>query len=288
MFCRQCGAQIPDGSTFCVSCGSPVAQDNEPKQVPNPYQQPMAEQNVQQTNPYVQPQQAQPQYEQPYAPVQTVEQQTQPQAFDANGQPIQYTQQAVKVPMSPEKKKKIMLFGGIGAGVVVIAIALIVIFSMIGKDPHGSCSSAISAYLDSTMKGDVDTYISMLPPDVVSYNVKNNYNGNYNKYKAYFEDSFKYSSAILSSISNVRYEVTSEKHCFDKDEILSVNKKYIDRYDAQSTISDIAKCEVRTSVSYAGLSDSTDTETVYLIKIDGKWYIDNYSITSSLSSSDFR
>lgn len=296
MFCRKCGAQIPEGSVFCVSCGSPIAQDNEPKQVPNPYQQPMAEQNVQPTTPYAQPQNpteaAQPQYQQPYAPVQTVEQQNQyaqqqPQAFDANGQAIQYAQQAVKAPMSPEKKKKLILFGGIGAGVVVIAIVLIVIFSIVGKDPHGSCSAAVNAYFDSTLKGDVDTYISMLPPDVVSYKVKNSYSGDYEEYKESLEDNFKSSMSMLSSISNIRYEITSEKHCFDKEEITSVNKKYIDRYDAKNSISEVAKCRVKTYVSYAGLSDSTNTDTVYLIKINGKWYIDNYSITSSISSSNF-
>ena len=50
MFCPHCGAQLPDGTAFCTSCGKPTAQQapdqqafqQQPYQQPNqqPYQQP--------------------------------------------------------------------------------------------------------------------------------------------------------------------------------------------------------------------------------------------------------
>lgn len=280
MFCRQCGAQIPDGSTFCTACGSPIAQGNEPNQAPSYQQQVAPVQNTQTIDPYSQPQNT---TEQPYA--QTNEQQNpygQPQAFNANGQPVPYaTQQAVKMPMSPEKKKKLLIFGGIGAGIIVIVIALIVILTSCSKS--NSCSAVIDSYLRSAMSGDVDTYISLLPPDIVAYKVKNSYDGDYSEYKDSISNNFSYSSSAIQ----MNFDMVSEKHCTDKEALLKLNKKYIDRYDAKSSISEVAKCKVKTKVSYGGISSSTDTETVYLLKIDGKWYIDENSMASSISNSKF-
>lgn len=34
MFCPKCGAQIPDGSRFCGSCGSPIEAKQNPAPVP--------------------------------------------------------------------------------------------------------------------------------------------------------------------------------------------------------------------------------------------------------------
>ena len=34
MFCPKCGAQVPDGSPFCASCGAPMAQQ-QPQQPMN-------------------------------------------------------------------------------------------------------------------------------------------------------------------------------------------------------------------------------------------------------------
>lgn len=35
MFCPKCGAQVPDGSPFCASCGAPLAQQQQPQQPMN-------------------------------------------------------------------------------------------------------------------------------------------------------------------------------------------------------------------------------------------------------------
>ena len=37
MICDKCGAQLPEGSVFCTSCGSQVTPPVQPQQ-PNPYQ----------------------------------------------------------------------------------------------------------------------------------------------------------------------------------------------------------------------------------------------------------
>ena len=53
MFCPHCGAQLPDGTAFCTSCGQPTAQQPSPDQ--QAFQQ--------------QPYQQQPYQQQPYQPV---------------------------------------------------------------------------------------------------------------------------------------------------------------------------------------------------------------------------
>ena len=64
MFCPKCGAQLPDGTTFCTSCGQALAQQAAPQQ--QAYQQPYQQQPYQQ-----QPYQQQA-YQQPYPQQQPV------------------------------------------------------------------------------------------------------------------------------------------------------------------------------------------------------------------------
>lgn len=285
MFCKKCGAQIPDGSTFCTVCGLPVS---EPQQAQNQYQP----QNQYQAQNHYQPQnqyQAQAQYQPQNIPEQQNPYEQQPQAFDMNGQPVQYMQpQAVKAPMSPEKKKKLILFGGIGAGVLVIVIAFIIILSSCGKNSNSSCASVIDTYINSAMSGNVDEYLSTVPPDVITYNVKNNYYDDYSAYKESIQSSISISSLLSSSVQ-VRYEIIDERHCADSESLVKVTKKYCERYDASSQITDVAKCKVTTYTTYGNIgTPSTDTNTIRLIKVGGGWYVDGDGISSFISDSKFK
>jgi hypothetical protein len=40
MYCKNCGAEIADGSTFCTQCGAPVQQE-QPQAQPQPQPQPV-------------------------------------------------------------------------------------------------------------------------------------------------------------------------------------------------------------------------------------------------------
>lgn len=67
MFCTKCGAQMPDGASFCTSCGSPLNSTQPVQQPAGQYQQPV--QQYQQPV-YQQPVQTQqPVYQQPAQPV---------------------------------------------------------------------------------------------------------------------------------------------------------------------------------------------------------------------------
>ena len=80
MFCPNCGAQIPDGTKFCTSCGASLEAAQQPQQQPQ-YQQP--QQQYQQP-----PQYQQSQYQQQYQ---------QQQYYQANSQPSVGFGEAIKL-----------------------------------------------------------------------------------------------------------------------------------------------------------------------------------------------
>ena len=86
MNCPNCGLPIADGSSFCVGCGAPVAQ--QPQQNQQPQMQ------------YQQPQYQQPQFEQPQMQYQQPQQQYQQpqQAFQPQQQSFQQSSQKVGLP----------------------------------------------------------------------------------------------------------------------------------------------------------------------------------------------
>ncbi len=87
MFCKNCGAQIPDGSVFCTECGTRVQEEpvQEPVQEEPVAQEPIQEEPVQQE--YVPP--VQPEYTPVEQPVYTAE--PQPASGDLNDTPILIT-----------------------------------------------------------------------------------------------------------------------------------------------------------------------------------------------------
>jgi hypothetical protein len=80
MFCKNCGAQIPDGSVFCTECGTRVQE--EPVQ-----EEPVAQEPIQEEP--VQPEYVQPEYTPVEQPVYTAE--PQPASGDLNDTPILIT-----------------------------------------------------------------------------------------------------------------------------------------------------------------------------------------------------
>ena len=108
MFCPNCGAQIPDGTKFCTSCGASLEATQQPQQQPQ-YQQPQqqyqqqpqyqqsSQQQYQQQSQYQQPQQQyQQQYQQPQYQ-QYQQSQYQQQYYQANSQPSVGFGEAIKL-----------------------------------------------------------------------------------------------------------------------------------------------------------------------------------------------
>ena len=126
-FCSNCGAQITEGKKFCANCGTKVEdQQIAPPQPQMPQQQPMPQPQYQYQPQYQQPYQ-QP-YAQPYAPI-------------------------------PRKKSKAPLIAGIAGGVLVIALAVVLVvtnvFGLLGKGdrPGGGKTEPTTSENKNTGKG---------------------------------------------------------------------------------------------------------------------------------------
>ena len=147
MFCKHCGQQIPDDSTYCFNCGN-VFEGAQPEQPAQPQPQQQYQQSEQPAQPqYQQP--AQPQYQQPahpqyQQPAQPVYQQPQPQ-FQQPAQPQYqqpgYAQPAFQTPPVPAKRPS-------AAALVMAIIGLVssvASFSLI-YSAYSSITRAISGY----------------------------------------------------------------------------------------------------------------------------------------------
>ena len=150
-FCPYCGSQVDDGSKFCIACGAKLSPA-EPA-APAAPQQPAYE--APQEPVYEAPQQ--PVYEAPQQTYQAPPQQTyqQPQqqyqqpGYNAQQQPYQPQQQSYVPPTqtayqpqggyaaAPRKKSKLPLIIGIILGVIVLAVAALLLL----KDKLGGGSS---------------------------------------------------------------------------------------------------------------------------------------------------
>lgn len=123
MFCSNCGSQIPDGSVFCPNCGTQFnAGQRNPQANPQPFPQQTAPQ------PFPQQTYAQPVYgQQPYA---------------------------AAVP-APKKKKKTWLWFVLG-GVVLAAVALVLILVLGGNSPESVAKDYFEAYIHHDIRGLID------------------------------------------------------------------------------------------------------------------------------------
>lgn len=65
MFCRNCGNNLPEGTSFCTACGTPIQAAPAEQPAPQPVQQPVYQQPVYQQPNYQQNPYQQPVYQQP-------------------------------------------------------------------------------------------------------------------------------------------------------------------------------------------------------------------------------
>ena len=124
MYCLNCGAEIPEDSAFCASCGARVEAQSGPPQ-------------------YDQPANSQPQYDQSYGQQPYVQQPYDQQPY---GQPP-YGQQ-------PPPKKKLTWLWIVGGIILALGIAAILIFVVfkVGSDEPGGIGGEEELLSDDTVQ----------------------------------------------------------------------------------------------------------------------------------------
>lgn len=165
MYCPKCGKELPDNAKFCSGCGSQIQSAETTNN--------QAEQTAQQAQPFNQNEGVQ----QPVQPV-NYNQTPAQQSFNPNTgaqqsvQPANYNQASVqpKKPMS-KKTKLAILFSSIG--VVVVAVALIVVFAVIIPSMN---KVNVSDYIDvgfnkeALYDGEIESIVAIDKKELVSAN----------------------------------------------------------------------------------------------------------------------
>lgn len=254
MFCTKCGKQIPDISKFCPECGAVIEQKPAaPVQQPTPVQQPVVQQPVVQ-QPTAPTQQPAPNYQQPY----------------------QYPQP----PMPPKKNHTGLIIGLIAAGVVIIALVVLLII-FIGKSNQNtpevtqpiSTTPPASTTLPEPEPTVTDAPIvtTTEPPqtvapitntvyDSLTYEGIWNYNG---EYYIFANNAVIYFSPDDANFNSTTYSVTSDGFIVNGDSY-TVTKSY-DKIEFDGMELDY----VSALVSETGVWYSVDADE-YLILLDGR------------------
>lgn len=283
MFCTKCGANIPDGEANCPSCGQPV-ESTVP--VANNEQQPLNQFPV---NPTVQePLNNTPMYNAPMgngfmnnAPADNAPMNNAPMEQAFSGFP---TATGVENPNKGSNKTKLVVFIAIAAAAVILIVVLAV-FLLKGCSGSGSYRDALDKAVMLDKTGNVDTYMELMPDDVIQYQLEEYYDEDIDEMKNNLFDNLElqieYNKDKYGNDYTVNYEIRKEQFCTSKGDLTDLTDKFQERYNSDAKITSAAKIKVKER--FEG-PDDKDTHTVeyYFIQIDGKWYIDPSNLCLSV------
>ena len=153
---------------------------------------------------------------------------------------------------------KTLLYGGIGAGVLALVVLLIVIIANIS----GGYKTPISNMFKGMQKANLKTYLKAYPEfmEMDEYVDQEDMDDMLESLEEEYGKNIKISYKIL------------DKEKIEKDDLEDVQEKIEKYYDEKVKVSAGYKVTVKSTVK--GKEDSeTDTDTMSVYKIDGKWYL---------------
>ena len=172
-----------------------------------------------------------------------------------------------QAPMDPAKKKKMILFGAIGAG--VLAVILILVLVLGGGNGYSSPEDTAEAFIIAQYTYDAEGLIACFPDFYVRYIGENMGLG----------DNISRSAVVKLLESNVENEPSSKCRVLSM-EVREVPESYYQlvqmrantfRYMTDAELDSLGKIvRVRVEFTYDGDEDS---ETVYCMELDGRWYV---------------
>ena len=239
-FCGNCGNSLGEGQRFCPACGQPAGGASAPQQAP-PAAPPQAP--PMQAPGYMQPPQG---YGQP------------PVYGQAYGQG--YGQPAWGTP--PQKRSRKGLWIGLSSAVIVIAVACVLVFVVFKGDIFGGKAAStpegtVKAMLSAFENRDVDAIYGLLDPDSLE------------QITAFMdEETFKetLSSALLEteSIKFSNVEMETENTGDDSATVTITGGTVTVTQDGETQTEDV--------------TESDEPVTFELVKREGAWYLDPYSM----------
>lgn len=167
---------------------------------------------------------------------------------------------------SNTKNKGLFCKIGLGAGLLVIVIALIFIFS--GR----SCDGLIDDFVDASLSGDAEKIISLMPESMVDYIAKTEYDGDKEEMIYDLEDNLdRFLDKIDDSgikTSDISYEIKDSED-MDEDDIADINKEY---RRAKLDVKEGKKIDIKVKVQMDG-NEMSNTLSVNAVKIGRSWYL---------------
>ena len=274
MKCIKCGKDLAEGAKFCLNCGAKVV-DLAAIRSEIPAEAPKTE--IPEVPNTVIPEEI-PNAEIPEAPK---------AAFCPKcGTPLAPGQKfclkcgasadgAAKAPRSAGKgiNKKWFIIGGCALLAVILAVVLIVVIAGggVGKNGASSPEAVGKACFNTQLDGDVEGYYGLFCTPILRDQSDMDED-------ATREDMIKYlaeKNASMSSISEMlKYGVSVDIKDVEAETGYEISSHMFYNFteEERAKVEDTAKVVVTMEYSMSGFSQ-TDTQTVYCVKMDGKWFL---------------
>ncbi len=254
MFCKNCGASMPDGSSFCSQCGAradvPV-ENNVPagNHAGDGYGY---NQNVQPD--YSAGQQAGEPYQQGYA-------------GEYYG-----TGEAAAAQVQTAKKNRLV---GIIAVAAVAVIAIVVVLILVlggGSKGAKNVDGLVDQYVEAMTKADGGKLLDLMPEEFVDEAVEQSGMDRKNL-ESYMDMALSAATANLDTEYGKGWKVTAEvtdEYDYEGSELTDLQANFMEEYGIE--VEAAKEVEFDITIEYKDGSD-TDWDSLEVIKVDGKWYI---------------
>ncbi len=158
--------------------------------------------------------------------------------------------------MDAEKKKKLMLIGGIGIGAIILLLLALLIFGGNGAE------SRVEDLYESALEYDLNGLLEALPPEVLTY----------------FKNKI--------DLENSELEIVNSRE-LKESRITALDKRYHEVFGTDYGYIEDA-CVVEVELTYHNKDVSKDPIDLYMIKVDGSWYLDILNTVQELEEAEIR
>lgn len=189
-------------------------------------------------------------------------------SFDA---PSNQTTQDNSEPKA-NKSKMMVLIGACVAAVVVIAVVLVLVLG-------GGATKAVEDFCSLTSDGDFDAIEELAPEDIIR-DLEKKYNVDLEDVIEYVENEYKdmldRTEEVYGEDISFDYEVIDESDLY-KSDFKDLKNNLKENYDiSKSDVTDAKACCVKVTTESED-DGSVYYDTYYAAKIDGDWYVVDYS-----------
>lgn len=265
-FCSNCGCVLDENTRFCPNCGAAVIETPAPVIVEETPVEPVENTGFMETvvlsEVSVTP---------PAPPVSepTPQPRKTPYHYSANA----------KAPKPVKKKSKIIPALISVLLIAVIGFATFFILDNFGLLGNFTYKGAVKNYFSCMNYGDASKLEDLAPEAYWDY-LEDAYNRDFDDYQESWEENWndnrEYLEEEYGEDYEIKYEIKSKSEV-SKTKLKKIAKSLKDSYDIKA--SEVTKgYRLKLEITIAGSEDDDDeNSTIYVLKIDGKWYLANVS-----------